>query len=451
MRLSNIINEISIDALEKKFVDTNKIKRSTFDDILQVTDEKSAYATWLASRLVKNDIKDSDIKDFDGVFKIFDTYKNKFPKKDINQIKSSSDIRQFLSKVDDIKKETENDPSKIKGVNKLKKYKKLIVGKTDSYIVFQIERGSMDLYKASCDLGSGTGWCTATGKSRSHFDNYTESGDLYIFYPKNGDSGEKVQVYTELSFESYRIKEMQDSDANDISHDQLRYDYNEIYDWLSDEGIKLIDPFSDRNINYTLEDGSTFNVQQSITFSDNFSDFTEFLDEVIDYSGGHNTTMGIDTLVLRHMNISDMDNTRLSRIIEKFYELKISTISIESCDGIDISKFEAIDGIEQIEIEDSQVDVVDEFYPIHAFITLTNSILDIDSYLECSVFNTRGDSTLIVDSSQYHGYIPIAVNEMSIDKLKVKSNDNISFDLTPDTEDEFRQHIGDDDVTIDFV
>jgi hypothetical protein len=51
----------------------------------------------------------------------------------------------------------------------------------------------------------------------------------------------------------------------------------------------------------------------------------------------------------------------------------------------------------------------------------------------------------------YHGYTPIAADEMSIDKLKVESNDGYSFDLTPETEDEFRQYIDDDIVIIDFV
>ena len=36
-----------------------------------------------------------------------------------------------------------------------------------------------ETYEASCALGSGTHWCTATGNTRGYYDDYIEQ-DLYM-------------------------------------------------------------------------------------------------------------------------------------------------------------------------------------------------------------------------------------------------------------------------------
>ena len=64
----------------------------------------------------------------------------------------------------------------------------------DGFAVYKIPQGSDDLYNVSCELGSGTEWCTATGKTSSHFDRHISQGSLYIF--DNG-KGEKYQFHYE--------------------------------------------------------------------------------------------------------------------------------------------------------------------------------------------------------------------------------------------------------------
>lgn len=44
-------------------------------------------------------------------------------------------------------------------------------------------------YEASCKLGSGTQWCTASSQTREHYDEYITSGPLYIWYDKNWNKG----------------------------------------------------------------------------------------------------------------------------------------------------------------------------------------------------------------------------------------------------------------------
>jgi hypothetical protein len=66
-------------------------------------------------------------------------------------------------------------------------------------------------HQASCELGSGTMWCT-TEKSSEHFDRYSTNGDLYIWRDR---SGEKFQfwVATDEGYASERGKFLEFSDA----------------------------------------------------------------------------------------------------------------------------------------------------------------------------------------------------------------------------------------------
>ena len=64
----------------------------------------------------------------------------------------------------------------------------------DGFAVYKIPQGSDDLYNVSFELGSGTEWCTATGKTSRFFDDYIKQGPIYIF--DNG-KGEKYQFHYE--------------------------------------------------------------------------------------------------------------------------------------------------------------------------------------------------------------------------------------------------------------
>jgi len=49
------------------------------------------------------------------------------------------------------------------------------------FTVYELPKGRTDLYGTSCELGSGTQWCTATGNTDYHFKEYINRGPLYIF------------------------------------------------------------------------------------------------------------------------------------------------------------------------------------------------------------------------------------------------------------------------------
>ena len=97
-----------------------------------------------------------------------------------------------------IKRREQNDGTTAKGKTKKEKLKKLLVHQSNGFSMYRIppkkEMGGKEeaYYNASCELGSGTEWCTATGKTTDYFDYYTKGGALFIFI-NDGASDEKFQ------------------------------------------------------------------------------------------------------------------------------------------------------------------------------------------------------------------------------------------------------------------
>lgn len=201
--LKSKINEISIQQLQQQFVDSGKLSQSIFDDIKNTT-PKGAYATWLVTKVINKDIPTSSIDSYKTNFQIFDKYKSKFPSPDINAYGKQFTIDEFENKVEEILKEIDLDPSKTKGVSKNEKYSKLQIGNINGFNVYKIPKGAKQLKQVSCELGSGTSWCTAHSES-TNFEDYIKNGPLYIF--DKGD-GEKYQI---------QIESHQFMDKNDTS------------------------------------------------------------------------------------------------------------------------------------------------------------------------------------------------------------------------------------------
>lgn len=200
-----VINEASIDQLQQQFVDTGKISQEDFDEIKDVT-QKGAYATWLVKQVQNKNIKSEDIYKWKNYFISFDRRKREFPSNDINSYKTPQDISKFIAKAVEIKNQEEADPSKAKGVSKSDKYSNFKIGEIDGFTVYELPRGREDLYNASCELGSGTEWCTATGNTSSHFKSHIKDGPLFIFL--NPKTGEKYQFH----YETNQFKDRRDVD-----------------------------------------------------------------------------------------------------------------------------------------------------------------------------------------------------------------------------------------------
>lgn len=190
--LVEIISEVSIDQLKQQFVDSGKLPKQVFDKVVSSSD-KSAYATWLVKMYLNGYIKEEDLYKWKEYLDIFTRHKSKYKFKDINQYKSLDDLKGFLSTTLDIKKSTEKDPSLEKGLGKEDKYKELLIGTVDGFNVYEIPEGREDLYNVSCDLGSGTEWCTATGNTDKFFKGYIKGDSLFIFI--NPKTKQKFQFH----------------------------------------------------------------------------------------------------------------------------------------------------------------------------------------------------------------------------------------------------------------
>ena len=191
--LEQRLTEVSIEQLKTQFVDSGKIDEKVFNDIAQTTN-KSAYVTWLVKKVADGKIKDEDVYKFKEYFDIFNRHKRQFPSPDINAYGKKVPLADFQTTAVKIKRETEADPSKAKGVSRKKedKYAKFVIGNVDGFTVYKIPKGSNDLKGVACDLGSGTEWCTAHSEA-NYFEDYIKDGPLYIFIK----GSEKYQFHYE--------------------------------------------------------------------------------------------------------------------------------------------------------------------------------------------------------------------------------------------------------------
>ena len=192
---AKVINEASIAQLQSQFVDTNKVSREDFDKIKDATGGKGAYATWMTKKVADKLLKGEDIYKWKDYFQMFNRRKKDFKSPDINSYKTQSDIGEFIKKAIELRDEEGKDPTKKKGVSKTDKFSDLKIGEVDGFDVYEIPKGRKDLYNTSCELGSGTEWCTATGNTSNYFNQYIDEGPLYIFMKPGSD--EKYQFHFE--------------------------------------------------------------------------------------------------------------------------------------------------------------------------------------------------------------------------------------------------------------
>ena len=199
IKLKHLLLEVSLDQLKTQFVDTGKITDSEFTEIIDSSGGKSAYATWLTKQVANKLVKPEDLYKYNAYFKVFDRRKREYVFNDINQYKTQQDLNSFIVKSIELASQEQKDPSQQKGIAKSNKYDEFKIGSVDGFDVYELPKGRTDLYGVSCELGSGTEWCTASGRTKNYFDNYIAKGPLFIFIKPGSD--EKYQFsYEESQF-----------------------------------------------------------------------------------------------------------------------------------------------------------------------------------------------------------------------------------------------------------
>ena len=197
-----ILTETSIELLKTQFVDTGKITQEVFEDIVTASSNKSAYATWLVSKVHQGLIKDEDVYKYKDFLTTFEKNKRLFPSADINTYKDAASIRGFEQKAIEIRerdiKHTGGDLAQAKnlvsakGIQELKQVGISFVGTVEGYQCFEVPiscRGNERAFKtyraylANCSgraQGAEIKICTMAGQG--HFDSYLKDGPYYVFF-----------------------------------------------------------------------------------------------------------------------------------------------------------------------------------------------------------------------------------------------------------------------------
>lgn len=194
LRQAGINTDLIIKAIKEK--DTSTV----IDAILKVLEmadptPNKQYVPWLASQYSKSQFIDAEgsinLEDYISTIKEylvkFDKLKNKkllqHPRSDILKYEYLGDFMNVMDEYPDVHKDT----AKVSKGQAKEVYKD-----GDLRIIVPEDK------EAACYYGQGTRWCTAATRGDNMFDEYAESGKMYIIIPtKPSHTGEKYQFHFE--------------------------------------------------------------------------------------------------------------------------------------------------------------------------------------------------------------------------------------------------------------
>ncbi|PCJ96770.1 MAG: hypothetical protein COA52_00765 [Hyphomicrobiales bacterium] len=169
------------------------------------------YTLWILRTYLNKGINlFEDFSRTSEALKVFHKHKTKMSKKDINQIKSLSELEDMVEAFE----------GKLSG----KEEKSILSNKIKKETTF-VYRSGKDIIlipkteAASCFWGKGTKWCTAATKGKNEFQGYNKQGPLYIIIK----GGKKYQFHMET--DSYMDEKDQDQDLKT----------NEVMNWFFDK------------------------------------------------------------------------------------------------------------------------------------------------------------------------------------------------------------------------
>ena len=193
--IESLLMEDLVDA--KKYYPN--ISQEDFDRVISLDptfnreqDKLGTYGKWLLRLFTKKALDDeSKVRE---LLVDFDANKNNLKDRDIMKYTSIDDLENMLN--------DENSYKELSRRQSLRQVQKK-VHKTDveqdAQKVFENNNWIVYVpktYEASCKLGRGTSWCTATTENNNYYKQYTRKGKLYININKK-DPSEKYQFHFE--------------------------------------------------------------------------------------------------------------------------------------------------------------------------------------------------------------------------------------------------------------
>ena len=182
------------------------------------------YGKWILGLANKNNGELDNIGHITDVIKRFDQNKNQLKNKDIMRFKSVEEVDNYLNNDDNYIELT--DRQKLRQTQKNVRNTDVDKDATKVFENSMWEVWVPNTYEASCKLGQGTEWCTATTSTRDYFDSYTNDGKLYININKS--TGDKYQFHFES--ESFMDADDEEIDIEDffLTNEDLAKFYSNI-------------------------------------------------------------------------------------------------------------------------------------------------------------------------------------------------------------------------------
>ena len=160
--------------------------------------EQGQYSKWILDKLNRKLLDNSHLGHLNDVLKRFEDNKKNLKNKDINKFKSIQEIDAYLN--DD---NSYNELSHSQIVRQHRRDKQKADLNNEAALIYEDSDWEIWIpktYAASCKLGKGSKWCTASTETSEYFDDYSSDGDLYIILNKYNEK-EKYQFHIES--ESY--------------------------------------------------------------------------------------------------------------------------------------------------------------------------------------------------------------------------------------------------------
>ena len=181
------------------------ISQEDFDRVIAIDptfsreqDKLGTYGKWLLRLFTKKALDDENkVRE---LLLDFDANKNNLKDKDIMKYTSVDELENMLNDDDSYK-----ELSRRQSLRQVQKKVHKTDAEQDAEKVFENSNWVVYVpktYEASCKLGRGTNWCTATTENDKYYKQYTRKGKLYINIDKN-DTSEKYQFHFETKSYMY--------------------------------------------------------------------------------------------------------------------------------------------------------------------------------------------------------------------------------------------------------
>lgn len=194
MKITRLLEDIA--AVKKYYPD---IDDATFSMLIALDptfnpdkDSVGKYGKWILN-LYKRDGKIDRQEHLHDVLTRFHAEKNNLKNTDINQFKSVELLDDYLNNEDSYK-----DLSARQQLRKVQKSVRGVDLGTDAELIFEDDKWEVWIpktYEASCKLGQGSTWCTASTGSNYYYKSYSDKGPLFINIKK--DDNDKWQFHSQ--------------------------------------------------------------------------------------------------------------------------------------------------------------------------------------------------------------------------------------------------------------